>query len=224
MRILLIEDDHELSHSLSFQLKKMGYLVDICDDGEDAFYYTNQKIYDLILLDCMLPHVDGRTILKKLRASGDCTPVIFLTALGELNDRVNGLEAGADDYLAKPFAIEELNARIRSISRRPRQWQENECLSFADLTYSNMQNILTGPCGSCTLSKKEGALMDFLIRNSTQTLPRLTLLSKVWGPDAEVEEGNLDNYMYFLRRRLKSVGSSVTIKTVRGIGYRLEGG
>lgn len=222
MRILLIEDDRELCYSLSFQLENAGYTVDTCEDGSDAFYYTNQNIYDLILLDYMLPHIDGLTILNKLRASGDSTPVIFLTALGELNDKINGLEAGADDYLVKPFAFEELVARIRCINRRPRQWKKNEFLSFGDITYSNTENILTDPLGSCTLSKKEGALMDFLMQNHTQTLPRLTLLTKVWGSDAEVEEGNLDNYMYFIRRRLKSVSSTVKIKTIRDIGYQLE--
>lgn len=223
MRILLIEDDRELCASLSCQLKNIGYTVDTCGDGADAFYYINQKIYDLILLDCLLPHADGRTILKKLRTLGDVTPVIFLTALGELHDKVTGLEAGADDYLVKPFAFAELAARIRCISRRPRQWEPDGTLSFCDITYSCSEHILKGPQGFCTLSKKEGALLDVLLRNKTQTLPRMALLAKVWGPDAEVEEGNLDNYIYFIRRRLRSVGSKATIKTVRGIGYQWNG-
>lgn len=222
MRILLIEDDPGLCDTLSFQLRESGYLVDVCQDGEDAFYYMEQKIYDLILLDRMLPHTDGLTILKKLRSQNDSTPVIFLTALGELEEKVTGLEAGADDYLVKPFAFEELEARIRCINRRPRHWKQNEVQTYGDLTYSSTENLLTGPDGHCTLSKKEGALLDTLLQNHSQTLPRLTLLMKVWGPDTEVEEGNLDNYMYFIRRRLKSIGSRVKIDTVRGVGYRLE--
>lgn len=222
MRILLIEDDQELCYSLSFQLKNAGYAIDTCKDGADAFYYIDQKIYDLILLDCLLPHADGRIILKKLRTMGDSTPVIFLTALGELHDKVGGLEAGADDYLVKPFAFEELVARIRCISRRPRQWENNDLLSFGDITYSRTDNTLTGPHGFCTLSKKEGSLLDFLLQNQAQTLPRRALLAKVWGPDAEVEEGNLDNYIYFIRRRLRGVGSKAKIKTVRGIGYQWD--
>lgn len=222
MRILLIEDDHDLCFSLAFQLEKKGYMVDTCEDGEDAEYYTNQPIYDLILLDRMLPHVDGLTILKNLRSSGNMVPVIMLTALGELGDKVHGLDAGADDYLVKPFDFEELLARIRCIQRRPRVWDNKEDYSFQDLSYNITENILTGPHGSCTLSKKEGALLECLMQNSSQILPRLTLLTRVWGPDAAVEEGNLDNYMYFIRRRIKNVGSSVTIKTVRGVGYRLE--
>lgn len=144
--------------------------------------------------------MDGLTILKWLRTQDDTTPVIFLTALGELEDKVNGLEAGADDYLVKPFAFEELEARIHCISRRPRQWNGSDVCQYGDLTYSGGENILAGPTGHCTLSKKEGALMEVLLNNHTQTLPRMTLLTKVWGPDAEVEEGNLDNYMYFIRR------------------------
>ena len=223
MRILLIEDDQELCFSLEYQLKDAGYLVDTCQDGDDAFYYIKQNIYDLILLDRMLPHMDGLTILKKLRASGSSTPVIFLTALGELEDKIDGLNTGADDYLVKPFAFEELLARMRCISRRPQKCQEVETLTFGDLTYSVTENILTGPDGSCTLSKKEGAMFEVLLRNSAQILPRMTLLTRVWGPDADVEEGNLDNYMYFIRRRLKLVASAVTVKTIRGIGYQLEG-
>ncbi|UWP59910.1 response regulator transcription factor [Ruminococcus gauvreauii] len=222
MRILLIEDDQALRYSLEYQLKDAGYLVDTCEDGEDAFYYIKQSIYDLILLDRMLPHVDGMTILKKLRASGSSTPVIFLTALGELEDKINGLNTGADDYLVKPFAFEELLARMRCISRRPRKCEEVESLTFGDITYSVTENVLTGPEGSCTLSKKEGAMFEVLLRNSGQILPRMTLLTRVWGPDADVEEGNLDNYMYFIRRRLRQAASSVKIKTIRGVGYQLE--
>lgn len=224
MRILLIEDDHDLCYSLAFQLEKKGYQVDTCEDGADADYYTSQPIYDLILLDRMLPHTDGLTILKSLRSSGSTVPVVMLTALGELDDKIRGLDSGADDYLVKPFAFEELLARIRCIRRRPRTWENSDLRSFADLTYNATGNILTGPLGSCTLSKKEGALLECLLQNHSQTLPRMTLLTKVWGPDAEVEEGNLDNYMYFIRRRLKNAGSTVTIKTIRGVGYRLENG
>ncbi|MBR1930907.1 MAG: response regulator transcription factor [Lachnospiraceae bacterium] len=222
MRILLIEDDHDLSYSLAFQLEKKGCQVDICEDGGEAEYYTKQQIYDLILLDRMLPHVDGMTILKKLRSQGNVVPVILLTALGEISNKIDGLDAGADDYLVKPFDFEELLARIRCIRRRPRILENQEIHSYSDISYNSVENILTGPKGSCTLSKKEGALLEYFLLNRVQTLPRMTLLVKVWGPDAEVEEGNLDNYVYFIRRRIKSVGSVVTLKTVRGVGYRLE--
>ena len=224
MRILLIEDDHGLCFSLAFQLEKKGFQVDTCEDGADAEYYIAQQIYDLILLDRLLPHVDGITILKRMRASGNVVPVILLTALGETRNKIDGLDAGADDYLVKPFDFEELLARIRCIHRRPRVIENPETHSCKDIIYNSMENVLTGPKGSCTLSKKEGALLECFLRNREKTLPRMTLLIKVWGPDAEVEEGNLDNYIYFIRKRLKSVGSVITLKTVRGIGYRLEAG
>lgn len=222
MRILLIEDDKNLLETLSFQLNHAGFTVDTCEDGEDALFYIAENIHDLILLDRMLPSVDGITVLQKLRASGNQVPVILLTALGDLNDKITGLDSGADDYLVKPFAFEELMARIRSISRRPRQWLPTETLSFGDITFDPAANRLSGPAGDCTLSKREGALLKIFLQNPSQTLPRATLLSKVWGFGSEVEEGNLDNYMHFIRRRLKSASKSVSVKTVRGIGYRLE--
>lgn len=222
MRILLIEDDRELNQILAYQLRKEGFTVDICEDGEDALYYMKQNAYELILLDRMLPHIDGLTLLKKLRQQGSNIPVIILTALGEIDDRVTGLDSGADDYLVKPFDFEELMARIRCINRRPRQWEESSTLSFSDITYLPGSHKLHGPLGNCTLSKREGALMDFFIHNPEQVLPRETILLRIWGPEGEVEDGNLDNYIHFIRRRLSSVSESVLIKTIRGIGYQLE--
>lgn len=222
MRILLIEDDYNLSLTLSFQLEHEGFTVDTCRNGEDALYYMNSKTHDLILLDRMLPQVDGITLLKKFRESGSQTPVIILTALGELGDKVTGLDAGADDYLVKPFEFEELMARIRSINRRPRQWEKEPSLCLKDITYSPGDNQLSGSLGECSLSKKEGMLLEIFLQNPGQVLPRATLLSRVCGVDAEVEDGNLDNYIHFVRRRLKSVTRQISIQTVRGIGYRLE--
>ena len=170
----------------------------------------------------MLPLIDGITLLKKIRSLGNHTPVILLTALGELQDKITGLDSGADDYLVKPFAFEELLARIRSISRRPREWKDTKTHHFGDIVYTPSSNLLSGPMGECTLSKKEGALLEIFLLNPSQTLPRTALLSKVWGIDSDVEDGNLDNYMHFIRRRLKTVSSNVSIKTVRGIGYHLE--
>ena len=222
MRILLIEDDYNLSLTLTFQLEHEGITVDTCRNGEAALYYMNSKTHDLILLDRMLPQVDGITLLKKFRESGSQTPVIILTALGELGDKVTGLDAGADDYLVKPFEFEELMARIRSINRRPRQWEKEPSLTLLDITYSPGDNQLSGSLGECSLSKKEGMLLEIFLQNPGQVLPRATPLSRVWGVDAEVEDGNLDNYIHFVRRRLKSVTRQISIQTVRGIGYRLE--
>lgn len=222
MRILLVEDDAALCRTLAFQLEQEGFTTDICTDGEDALYYIEQNAYELILLDRMLPHIDGLTLLSKIRRLNHNTPVIILTALGELQDKITGLDAGADDYLVKPFALEELLARIRCINRRPREWTSTKKLTFGDISYFPNDNRLQGSLGSCTLSKREGALMEFFLRNTAQTLPRTVILSRVWGPDGEVEDGNLDNYMHFIRRRLRHVSSLVSIKTIRGIGYHLD--
>lgn len=221
MRILLIEDDEKLLQLIAFQLKKEGYQVDCCNNGGDAMYYISQNAHDIILLDRMLPEMDGLSILRKARESGITIPVIMLTALGQLQDKIDGLDTGADDYLVKPFAFEELLARIRCIKRRPRKWEGNNTLTLGDISLSPEEKILTGPENSCTLSKRECDLLEVFLVNKNQTMPRMVLLSKVWGPDAEVEEGNLDNYIHFLRRRLKSVGSLLTLFTVRGVGYKL---
>ncbi len=222
MKILLVEDDEKLSYSLAFQLKKEGFLVDTCLDGEDAMYYMEESTYDLILLDRMLPHIDGITLLKQFREKMHTTPVIILTALGEVEDKITGLDSGADDYLVKPFAFEELMARIRCLNRRPRAMSNPDVLTFEDVKYSPVDNMLIGSIGNCTLSKREGELLECLLRNQNTTLPRMMLLTKVWGVDANIEDGNLDNYIHFLRRRLKIVSTQVMIKTIRGIGYRLE--
>ena len=221
MRILLVEDDEKLNQSLVWQLKDEGFLTDSCRDGEEALYYIGEHIHDLILLDRMLPYISGTEVLRRMRETGDQTPVILITALGTLDDKVTGLDLGADDYLVKPFAFEELMARIRCVTRRPRKLLLNEQLILNDLTYHGEEQMLTGPEGSCSVSGREGALLEAFLRSPGQTLSRTILLTKVWGMDSNVEEGNLDNYIHFLRRRLKTVGSTVRIQTVRGIGYRI---
>ena len=224
MRILLIEDDAAFSDTLAFQLRQEEIVTDICSDGVDALDFIGENAYDLILLDRMLPRMDGVTLLRKIREQGNHTPVIMLTALGELEDRVAGLDSGADDYLVKPFEFDELMARIRCIRRRPSQWTENQKLLFSDISFVPDSHLLHGPLGDCTLSRTESALFDLLVRNSGQTLPRETIISRIWGPYGDVENGNLDNYIHFVRRRLKSVSTRATIQTVRGVGYRLEQG
>ena len=181
MRILLVEDDEKLNHSLVFQLEKEGFHMDTCRDGEEALYYIEEHIPDLILLDRMLPSIDGTAILKKLRKEHNSVPIIFITALGELTDRVRGLDLGADDYLVKPFAFEELLARIRCVSRRPGRLEQNQKLSFGDLVWDMGENRLHGPAGQCSLSKKEGTLLEIFLRNPGQILSRPILLSRVWG-------------------------------------------
>lgn len=222
MRILIIEDDVELADAMKFRLEKEDFLVDICHDGEEGLYYIKENIHDLIILDRMLPFLDGVGVLKAARKFHIFTPVIFLTALGELNDKVTGLECGADDYIVKPFAFEELLARIRCIMRRPRKWDNSDLLKLGDISFNPETNCLFKDSKECTLSKREGALLEVFLRNPGQTLTRAVLLSRVWGLDSDVEEGNLDNYIHFLRRRLKTVKSTLSLKTIRGIGYQME--
>lgn len=222
MRILLIEDDQTLCDTICLQLKNQGYLVDYCYDGADGLHYIKKESYDLIILDRMLPSVDGITIVKTMRSLHITIPVIMVTALTNIGDRVTGLDAGADDYLAKPFAIQELLARIRALSRRPIDWSKNTQLTYGNTTLDNQNLTLSTHTSTCSLSKKESLLFEVFFKQPNTTLPRTLLLSRVWGPESDVEEGNLDNYMHFLRRRLRTISSNLEIKTLRGIGYALE--
>lgn len=222
MRILMVEDDKKLCEAVCYRLEQEGYTVDVCNDGDDGLRWIRQQAHDLILLDRMLPTLSGTTVLERMRSDGITTPVLVVTALDTVHDRVSGLDAGADDYLTKPFAMEELLARIRAMSRRPHQWENLARIRWGDVTLDLNERFLTGAGGVCTLSRREAGLLESFLRNAGQTLPRAVLLARVWGPDAAVEEGNLDNYVYFLRRRLQSVGSRMQIKNVRGVGYLLE--
>lgn len=222
MRILLIEDDEKLCKAVCFQLEQEHFDVDVSHDGEEGLFLIEERAHDLILLDRMLPGMDGLTVLKKTREYGIGTPIILVTALGELGDRVSGLDEGADDYIVKPFAFEELLARIRCICRRPSTIKSTEVLSFGDICYEPESQLLRKDSGTTTLSRREGNLMELFLHNPGQTLPRNSILVRVWGADSDVEEGNLDNYIYFLRRSLRKVGSRLKLYTIRGVGYRLE--
>lgn len=224
MRLLLIEDDESLCLSLSYQLRQDGFAPETCHDGEEGLLWARQQGYDLILLDRMLPGMDGLTLLRQLRREGIHTPVIFLTALGQLSDKTGGLDAGADDYIVKPFAYDELLARIRCVLRRPAVLSGGDLLRYGDVTYDPDSLTLRRGAASTALSKRLGDLLELFLRNPGQTLPRQTILLRVWGMETEVEDGNLDNYTYFLRRSLRKVGSTLRLTTVRGIGYRLEEG
>lgn len=224
MRLLLIEDDESLCLSLSYQLRQDGFAPETCHDGEEGLLWARQQGYDLILLDRMLPGMDGLTLLRQLRREGIHTPVIFLTALGQLGDKTGGLDAGADDYIVKPFAYDELLARIRCVLRRPAVLSGGDLLRYGDVTYDPGSLTLRRGPASTALSKRLGDLLELFLRNPGQTLPRQTILLRVWGMETEVEDGNLDNYTYFFRRSLRKVGSTLRLTTVRGIGYRLEEG
>ena len=179
--------------------------------------------YDLVILDRMLPHMDGIQVLKEARSRQIKTPVLMLTALGELDDRLSGLNGGADDYMVKPFIFEELLARIRCLLRRPASYTAfADTVFLGDITYVPQTRTLSSHDKSCTLSKPGrkpyGGLPSESRPDSSTTAPSF----RVWGLETDVEEGNLDNYIHFLRRRLKTVKSALQIKTVRGVGYQLE--
>lgn len=222
MRLLLIEDDVELCDAIAVHLKKEGYETDICNDGTDALYYVSAANHDLIILDRMLPGLDGLAILEKLRGKGITIPVIMVTAMNGINDRIDGLDTGADDYLVKPFAIEELLARIRALLRRPRKIASTDNLQYGDITFDAKTYTVARGEKSITLSKREGALLEYFLLNKDRILTREQILNRVWGMDNFVEDGNIDNYIFLLRRRLKALDTGTMIKTVHGIGYQLE--
>lgn len=222
MRILLIEDNMDLSNNIFLALSQAGYQTDQCYTGSEGLFYATNQIYDIIILDRMLPEMDGITLLQALRRKGVLAPVILATALDGLHDRIDGLDAGADDYIVKPFDVEELMARIRAVARRPGALKISPLLTFNRVCFNPDQHEMSCQSSTVTLSKKEAALFEYFMQNPNQTLPRPLILSYIWGADSEVEDGNLDNYIYFLRRRLKALGAPVKLTTVHGVGYRLE--
>ena len=222
MKILLVEDDRALCETLMISLKKAGYETDLCHTGTDGLLYGCSQVYDCLIIDRMLPEMDGLTLLQALRRRNIHTPAIFSTALDGLNDRIHGLDAGADDYIVKPFAVEELLARIRAVTRRQGRMEEDGCLTVEGMSLSPGQHELRFDGTVLTLSKKETALLGYFLKNPGRTLTREALLSYIWGSSSEVEDGNLDNYIYFLRRRLKALNAPVKLSTVHGVGYRLE--
>lgn len=223
MRILMIEDDKQLCDAVTVQLRKAGYETDICLSGMDAAYYLENGNYDLILLDRMLPEKDGVTILKELRQKGNETPVILVTALSELDDKIEGLDAGADDYLPKPYSVEELKARIRALMRRPHKLEADNVLHVLDISLDLNEMKLYKGEQVCSLSKKECNLLEYLLRNFEHTLSREQIMGNVWGASHFVENSNVDTYIHFVRRRLSAVGSCLKIKSVHGVGYKLIG-
>lgn len=221
MRILLLEDDINFCEMLRFQLEQEQYEVTVCHDGMDGLDLFLQDAFDIVLLDRMLPTMNGLLILKKARQNGITTPVILITALGELYDRIEGLDTGADDYIVKPFAFEELAARIRSLNRRSYKCDDEHLLCIGDISYDKTVRLLNGPNTSIRLSGKEGRLLEVFLKNFQLVLRREVLLSRVWGADFQVEDCNLDTYVHYLRKRLTSAGSTLHLNTIRGIGYCL---
>ncbi len=222
MRILLIEDEVHLSEAIVHLLKQNNHTVDAVYDGADGYDYILSDIYDIVILDVMLPSMNGFEVLRKVREEGFETPIIMLTARSQVEDRVQGLDYGADDYLSKPFATEELLARLRAVSRRKQHKIEKEELVIDDVSYDKQTLKLQGTIKSVFLTHLESELFQYLYANKGVITSKENIIVKLWGYDSEAEDNNVEVYISFLRKKLKYVSSNVIIKTTRGVGYSLE--
>jgi len=221
MNILVVEDNINLANSIKDLLIENKYSVDTVYDGEDGLYYAKQDIYDLIIMDVMLPVHNGYTVVKQLRIDGITTPIIMLTAKSEIDDKITGLDSGADDYMTKPFSSKELLARIRALSRRKSEII-NEEISINDITLDLSTSELTCKDKKTKLSHTEFQLLMLLINNKNSTLSKEQLITKIWGYDSSAAENNVEVYISFLRKKLKFLKSNVSIKNIRKLGYRIE--
>ncbi len=224
MRILIIEDEYKLADIIASRLKKEHYTVDISTDGEEGLYNALTDIYDLIILDVMLPKLNGFEILKEIRNKNINSKVIMLTAKAMLDDKLTGFESGADDYVTKPFHIEELVARINVQLRKKSNRVNINYIEYSDLKLNIKNSTLTCTTTneSIELVCKEFLLLEYLINNSNQIVSKDILYDKVWGLDNEIESNNLEAYISFIRRKINAIGSIVKIKAIRGLGYKLE--
>lgn len=223
MRILIVEDEIHLAEAISQILKRNHYSVDAVHNGQAGLDYGISDIYDLIILDIMLPKMDGIQVLRNLRKEGISTPVILLTAKGEIADKVKGLDSGADDYLAKPFATEELLARIRALSRRKGEILPEQGLKYGDIQLNPSRLKLSKGNAEVKLTLKECELLELLIMRKDMASPKELILEKLWGYDSEAEHNHVEVYISFLRKKLSFLHSEIKISTVRGVGYILEG-
>ena len=221
MRLLVIEDEEALCDALCEILKQNSYLIDAVYNGLDGLDYARSGIYDMILLDIMLPGMDGIALLKTLRKEQIYTPVILLSAKSELQDIINGLDAGSDDYLAIPFSTAELLARIRALTRRGTNYL-GEVISYGDISLNKGTMELTCNHQSIKLGGKEFQIMEIFLSSPKQVIPKDLLIEKVWGIDTNAEYNNVEVYISFLRQKLSSLDTKIQIKTSRGIGYHLE--
>lgn len=222
MRILLVEDEHRISAYVKRGLEESGYAVDAVFTGRDALDWAEAASYDLILLDIMLPVIDGLTVCRELRQRGDVTPVLMLTARDDVDDRVNGLDAGADDYLVKPFAMKELLARLRALSRRSSEQPKSPVLSFADLSLDTRTHQVRRSGQIIPLAVKEFSVLECLLREPERVLTRTQIAEHVWNYDTFNPSNVVDVYIRNLRRKVDDPFEKKLIHTVRGVGYRLS--
>lgn len=221
MRLLYAEDETSLARAVSTILTRNNYAVDVVSDGESALDYLATGNYDGAILDVMMPKLDGIEVLRRMRTRGDSTPVLLLTAKAEIDDRVTGLDSGANDYLTKPFDMKELLARIRAMTR-VLSVQPDKTLRFGAVTLDCAGYELSGPGGSCKLAGKEFQMMEMLMRSPRQLISTETFMDRIWGFDSEAELNIVWVYISMLRKKLKAIGADIGIKAQRGLGYFLE--
>ncbi len=223
MKLLLVEDEKRMAMALTEVLRLEKYEVDLCNDGITGMEAVKREIYDIIILDVMLPGKSGFEIVREARSLGIKTPILMLTAKSELEDKVTGLDSGADDYLTKPFMTRELLARLRALTRRSISIDDGR-LSFGDLSLDTNTFILycTANGQSVRLREKEYRLVEYMMANQNQVLSREQLAVKIWGYESEAEYNNVEVYLSFTRKKLAFIGSNVEIKAVRGFGYELR--
>jgi DNA-binding response OmpR family regulator len=224
MRILIVEDERYIARAVAEVLKKSNYIVDLAHDGESGLDCALSEIYDIIVLDIMLPNIDGLSVLKEIRKAENKTAVIMLTAKGDLEDKIKGLDLGADDYLAKPFHTEELLARIRALSRRTPELHNGGVFKFEDITLSPTALMLRSNNGESELTHKEAQILEILIANARHIVQKETMIEKIWGYDADVEYNQVEKHISALRKKILRLRASASIRTVRGVGYTLEKG
>ncbi len=222
MRILLAEDERSLSRAVVALLEKNNYSADAVYDGQEALEYLEAGNYDALILDLMMPKMDGLTVLRTLREQGNPIPVLILTAKSEVDDKVLGLDTGANDYLTKPFSTQELMARIRAMTRSQTGGQVTSRLTFGNITLDQATFELSSPAGSFRLANKEFQMMEMLMRNPRQIIPTERFLERIWGYDSEVELSVVWVYISYLRKKLTALNANVQIRASRNVGYRLE--
>ena len=222
MKILIAEDDRAVRQSLERVLDFEGYEIVVAEDGPEALEAVKRHEPDLVLLDVMMPHMDGLDVCRRMRSKGIATPVLMLTAKQEISDRVSGLDAGADDYLAKPYALDELLARIRALLRRGQPTGDADELSYGDLSLNMATRIVQRAGERIDLTKTEFDLLELFMMNPEIVLERDTIYDRIWGFDFETSSNSLDVYIGYLRRKTESNGAPRLVHTVRGVGYSLR--
>lgn len=222
MRVLVVEDEMHLNEAITHLLKQNNYTVDSVYDGIDGYDYILSDIYDIVVLDVMLPSMNGFEILRKVRAEGNKTTILMLTAKSQIDDKVQGLDYGADDYLTKPFAKEELLARLRALSRRKDKILEDEKQKIGDLHFDKNKLELCNDTKKVSLTHLEYELFDLLITRKGMITPKEMIITKLWGYDTDAQDNNVEVYISFLRKKIKYISQNVIIKTTRNVGYSIE--